>query len=162
MRKNQTHLGHAIFAALDAHRLNQEVIADRAGISQPSISALISRHSRPTPKTLLAICHCWPSPATNLEILIGRLKDEIELAGHNTTSIMIHPRTGAISDGAAAEIEYLSSRLHMRGVADAVLMIARLVRDIESGAWRSAAADPDRGDLAADTPGAPYDPKKRS
>ena len=144
-----THIGAAIFAALAAHELTQEKIAAASGLSQSSISDLICRHSRPSPATLRAICHCWPTPISNLEILIGRLKDEIELAGHPIQSIALRTRGPDESD---ADLAYLESRLHMRGVAAAIAMIAQIVRDMESGAWRNGAL----ASAAAEAPGNAY------
>lgn len=132
--KKKTYLGQAIGFYLTKLGWTQGQLSEKAGLSQPTISQLISTPTRINTKSLKDICHCWPSPEINLLILIEHLRDEIERAGHDAQTdidmrpIRPHhlPRTQAEED-----IAFLEAHLDNDGVSDTIHTVANLIRRAE-------------------------------
>lgn len=140
--KKRTNIGNAIGFYARKNSISQGKLAEISGLAQPTISTLISGHSRINIDSLKAICNCWPKPEMNLLILIEHLRDEIGRAGHDPNSdiemrpVRPHslPRTAALQD-----LAYLEANLDHEGVIEGIRLLASLVRRADSATNHHAA-----------------------
>jgi transcriptional regulator with XRE-family HTH domain len=79
---HRTYLGNSLLYHLGKHEWTQAALAERAAVTQSSLSRLISARQRPETSTLRALCTCWPDPGSNLRVLIEHLRDEMVRGGH--------------------------------------------------------------------------------
>ncbi len=88
----KSELGQALLHALCNIRQTQTWLAEKIGITQPSLNHLINNGSRPRRETLAPMCHAFDR-ADGLEVLCGHLRDEIAAAGYRRSEIVLstHP-----------------------------------------------------------------------
>jgi transcriptional regulator with XRE-family HTH domain len=126
---NRSNFGRAIYYHLTAKDLNQVDLAKLTGLSQASISRVISRERRPDVPSLRALCNCWPDRESNLRVLIEHLRDEVRRAGHDgETDVEFRPR-GRPASAVQADIAVVASHAeHDAVVAELVHDLATLLR----------------------------------
>ena len=125
----RTYLGGAILYHIGKHQLSQAVVAQRSGITQPSLSRLISKGQRPEPDSLKGLCCCWPDEKTNLRVLIEHLRDEMVRAGHKGEGELQFRPLGPTKIGAEEDVALISQEVLLDSDLAALIHdLATLVR----------------------------------
>jgi len=164
MKKQRSYVGRAISMEMEKSHVRQADLAQLCDLSQPSVWAIICQNIRLQPATLQALTHCWPTPSANGRVLIAHLRDEIRRGGHDPeTALDIRwPDGRAATTRAERDMEVLRSHIADHDVAALIHELATVLRRADRALRETAAADPDRGDLAADAPGEPYTTKTKN
>lgn len=87
----QTNFARAIYRAFSDMNITQAELSRRSGLTQPTISKLISDNRRPDTATLRALCNAWNDAEFELGLLCEHLRDEIGRAGKRESDIALHP-----------------------------------------------------------------------
>ena len=161
---NRSYIGRAIGYEIQSAGVTQTAIAKTMKIPQPTLNQIMCGVVRISPASLATVTHCWPTPPANGRVLIAHLRDEIRRAGHDPeTALDIRwPDGRAATTRADRDMEVLRSHMADHDVAALIHELATVLRRADRALRETAAADPDRGDLAADAPGAPYTTKTKN
>jgi len=84
------HIGKVLLFSIRKNGKNQLWLSEKSGVSQPSISQIISGQVRLTPEALKGLTHCWEDAQTNIRVLIAHLRDEIARSGHDEHSVKFY------------------------------------------------------------------------
>ena len=81
------HIGKVLLFSIRKNQKSQIWLSEKSGVSQPSISQIISGQVRLTPEALKGLTHCWEDAQTNIRVLIAHLRDEIARSGHDEHAV---------------------------------------------------------------------------
>lgn len=81
------HIGKVLLFSIRRNQKSQLWLSEKSGVSQPSISQIISGQVRLTPEALKGLTHCWEDEQTNIRVLIAHLRDEIARSGHQEHAV---------------------------------------------------------------------------
>jgi lipopolysaccharide biosynthesis regulator YciM len=81
------HIGKVLLFSIRKNQKSQIWLSEKSGVSQPSISQIISGQVRLTPEALNGLTHCWDDSQTNIRVLIAHLRDEIARSGHDEHAV---------------------------------------------------------------------------
>ena len=147
----QTRIGRELSAALAATGMSQIALAEKTGLAQATISAIIYRNSRISETSLKAITHCWKDAhqEINLHLLIAHLQDEVERAHHEEETIRISPRKKInCRPQPERDLETIARHMHRDYISGIISRIALMLRELE--ATRNTSGNKQAWDVAAE------------
>lgn len=133
------------------HGCRQVQIAEKANVTQATVSRIISTNQALDDNVAKALCSCWPSRADNIQMLIAGLCDVIRRWGFDPDAdVEITPNDAvAKTISTQADIDLESIRTHMADdvVADLVHDLAVILRRADH--CRTYKEHPDRSALGS-------------
>ena len=126
------HIGKVLLFSIRQNKRNQLWLSDKSGVSQPSISQIISGQVRLTPEALKGLTHCWEDEQTNIRVLMAHLRDEIARSGHNEHSIKFFAGKNISETKEDSAIKIIESHIHSDpDLAGLIQNIASMLAKIE-------------------------------
>lgn len=86
---NTKETGAAVRQSMKEEKMDQAAFGRAVGLTQSSISRIISGGRRPEVDTLQKITHCWRTTARGLAVMVGHLRDECTRAGWPSGAVRI-------------------------------------------------------------------------
>jgi transcriptional regulator with XRE-family HTH domain len=129
MKPVKTRLGIALMNSIQTLGITQNQMADKCGLSQPTINKVISSKGRADETTLKKITNAL-DPETNAALLISHLEDEIERAGHKSSDYDIKRNPKKYAKKIEHAMSYIGSRINYDSalaelILDIVVMLER-------------------------------------